>query len=94
MIKTKQKPDYSKKIPTKKPVETKNTSMSEKEIDDDKKKCFFSANKLIPIIYNIVPENPNLTMKSMRHPSITFLFDPERDEYPNKPYHIDGDPKM
>lgn len=42
----------------------------------------------------LVLEKPNLTMKTMRHPSLTFLFDPLRDEYPNKPYYIDGDPKM
>lgn len=41
-----------------------------------------------------VPKQPNLVMKTIRHPSLPFLFDPQRDELPNKPYHIDGDPKM
>lgn len=42
----------------------------------------------------LVPEQPNLQIKITKHPNLTFLFDPVRDEYPNRPYHIDGDPKM
>ena len=37
-------------------------------------------------------EEPNLELKSRKHPDIDFLFDPQRDC--KVPYHLDGNSKM
>jgi hypothetical protein len=53
-----------------------------------------SENRILIFKYKKLDEIENFLMTEKKNRPIDFLFEPYKNEYPNKPYYTDGNPIM